>query len=98
MSEQPTKEQIKEFWEWCGLEYNDLYGAFIVSEGKDKAFIFRGDVDLNNLFTYAVPKLLSSGRDIDRIGKDLALALFWALWEARERDRSGKYRRRRKEE
>uniref|UniRef100_A0A6M3JNV7 Uncharacterized protein n=1 Tax=viral metagenome TaxID=1070528 RepID=A0A6M3JNV7_9ZZZZ len=72
VSEKPTNEQIKEFWEWCG---------FKVALGKlywypDKEFSPARrlpSVDLNNLFKYAVPKL--------NMPVIPALALFWAIWE-----------------
>ena len=59
----PTQEQIKKFWEWCGftdVNYNSL-GAI----GQKWSGRFGGvksgwqylDIDLNNLFKYAVPKL-----------------------------------------
>ena len=58
--EQPTKEQIKEFWEWCGFTLRcppekDAYGRGIWNypEGTYGNL----ELDLNNLFKYAVPKL-----------------------------------------
>jgi hypothetical protein len=70
--EQPTQEQIKEFWEWCGFKQ--------VENWKQKGFHYENTIkkpnwvapdeplieygisylpriDLNNLFKYAVPKL-----------------------------------------
>ena len=61
---EPTQEQVKEFWEWCGFEYKH---EEIVDASASKVFIttsyFNGvetqipDIDLNNLFKWAVPKL-----------------------------------------
>jgi len=81
---EPTKEQVKRFWEWCGLR-----------RGK------RGiNINLNNLFEYAVPKLryfsmhydsklkflvsVDGGEDIGVAVSENeipALALFWGIWE-----------------
>ena len=53
---QPTREQIKEFWEWCGLvSFKDRLG--VVYEYDRKLHKSPPDLDLNNLFKYAVPKL-----------------------------------------
>ncbi len=63
----PTEEQIKEFWEWCGLEYEatklnghpawSIYG----DERKwcETHYIeeMGKSINLNNLFKYAIPKL-----------------------------------------
>lgn len=67
MSKQPTQEKIKEFWEWCGFHYQkltDLEPRYR-HEGNLRWVYPTGDVgvlpplDLNNLFRYAVPKLLN---------------------------------------
>jgi len=58
----PTQEQIKEFWEWCGL-YKDLATDGERHWFKDEEIVSpvdnNGDptIDLNNLFEWAVPKL-----------------------------------------
>ena len=64
---EPTQEQIKEFWEWCGIkeiiskalwryerykETNHWWGAPNGRKYKELP-----PLDLNNLFEYAVPKL-----------------------------------------
>ena len=48
---EPTEEQIKEFWEWCGQkrENRSEYGRL-----PDWGY---PPIDLNNLFKWAVPKL-----------------------------------------
>ena len=61
---EPTQEQIKEFWEWCGFTYRH---AEIVDASACKIFItssyFNGietqipDANLNNLFEYAIPQI-----------------------------------------
>ncbi len=55
-NKEPTLEQIREFWEWCGLEVKSVF-ASVHFWGTDKD----GDgclllLDLNNLFLWAVPK------------------------------------------
>lgn len=97
MSE-PTQEQIKEFWEWCGFRYKESDGPLAcyweTSNGRTWGYKLPR-VDLNNLFKYAVPKLdqsryykaLSSIFYYDAIKDDPALALFWALWAVMTRDK-----------
>lgn len=70
---EPTQEQQERFWEWCGWYWWEdgqsyTYGASEVSRDLP-------DIDLNNLFKYAVPKLYQFGllecsfhRDIDMFG------------------------------
>ncbi len=50
----PTDEQVKEFWEWCGLHKDGHF--WHTSEGKQLSEETPG-IDTNNLFEYAVPKL-----------------------------------------
>ena len=65
MSE-PTEEQIKELWEWCGFTCTgDPKGETWHHPdwelcGKDWWNI--PHLDLNNLFKYAVPKLTENGK------------------------------------
>jgi len=60
---EPTQEQIKEFWEWCGFEFiktSTKWGAYTGSYWISPCgpiHTFLPDIDLNNLFKYAVPKL-----------------------------------------
>ena len=59
-SKEPTEAQIKEFWEWCGLQLFDHPRIGLVWLNIDKSLTFLGDklpIDLNNLFRYAVPRL-----------------------------------------
>ena len=62
MSE-PTEEQIKELWEWCGwmIPTSPYYHR---PDGRQVKSI--PSVDLHNLFQWAVPKL----------GEDLEIELF----------------------
>ncbi len=60
---EPTQEQIKEFWEWCGFEevqYLDKRGKVCGTHWAHPLAIGGGSgslpvLDLNNLFKYAVP-------------------------------------------
>ena len=57
----PTEEEIKELWEWCGfkpryVENSTQIGRWIKPDGGWRFFL--PDIDLNNLFKYAVPKLI----------------------------------------
>ena len=63
-----TRERIQKFWEWCGLSkrggywWYDSSGKHLTSEVPP--------IDLNNLFKYAVPKLL------EREGCEVALTKY----------------------
>jgi len=57
---EPTREQLREFWEWCGFELvaGVAVPYWLYPDGRP---ITRSDdvprLDLNNLFKWAVPKL-----------------------------------------
>ena len=54
----PTKEQITEFWEWCGftdINGHPQFGFTGRKSGSDKYSNL--NIGLNSLFRYAVPKL-----------------------------------------
>ena len=56
---QPTEEQIKEFWEWCGLQQN-YHGWYKpcpdrVNEPDYYLGLDAPKIDFNNLFKWAVP-------------------------------------------
>ena len=70
---EPTQEQIKEFWEWCGLKQvcspeRDSYKRGIW-EDLDCMRIDTPLIDLKNLFKWAVPKLppFEAGNGIDAV-------------------------------
>ena len=54
---EPTKEQIKEFWEWCGFKdtFEGDTGAYYWKAPNGDAGVDLPPIDLNNLFKYAVP-------------------------------------------
>ena len=56
---EPTKEQLKEFWEWCGLTHKRNKDGTLIWYDLGGHFIAFGYIllDLNNLFKYAVPKI-----------------------------------------
>ena len=115
INEQPTQEQIREFWEKFGFRFcqpveggavDVLYpdGSLCLSPSK----IAIPPIDLNTLFKYAVPKLFEQDVDLKLYSEDEywfcyilkrftnkiihytigyldpTLALFWALWQAKE--------------
>lgn len=100
----PTREQIREFWEWCGfrdVHYNSLGAIGQKWSGRYPKEEWRYlDIDLNNLFKYAVPIAHNKLGDealydlmimwIRNVifGKDPALALFWAIWEVIKNDKN----------
>jgi len=67
---EPTEEQIKRFWEWCGFRHitakycklcKRWEGEYWLKERIGRR-IYRPELlvlDLNNLFKYAVPKIES---------------------------------------
>ncbi len=65
----PTDEQIKEFWAWCGFKYGKGLNCNtlepITGWWFNKEYMSPKNlppIDLNNLFKYAVPKLLGGDR------------------------------------
>ena len=60
MENKSTQEQIKEFAEWCGFTDIRIFGGRPGWDGTSPDGEFRAvEIDLNNLFRYAVPKLTS---------------------------------------
>lgn len=58
---EPTKEQIRKFWEWIGWEFSPdgLYYR-VNSNASGWGYVSQlPPTDLNNIFRYAVPKLLN---------------------------------------
>lgn len=56
--DKPTEQQIKEFWEWCGFSLiaGNECDEWRFPDGQD--YWNLPDIDLNNLFEYAVPIVL----------------------------------------
>ena len=65
---EPTQEQIKEFWEWCGLKGKWAEG------GKYLKF---PRLNLTNLFKYAVPLILE---ELKRLGVVIPLIELFTRW------------------
>jgi hypothetical protein len=69
----PTDEQVKKFWvEWCGfekIEYLDTSGNVCGIHYTHPLAVGGGsggypELDLKNLFKYAVPKLFDNGYEL----------------------------------
>ena len=62
MKLKPTNNELKRFWKWCGLWYEQPYWLSESCQEGECAFYgeyykeLLGSVTLNNLFKYAVPK------------------------------------------
>ncbi|KKK62670.1 hypothetical protein LCGC14_3002040 [marine sediment metagenome] len=75
----PTKEQIKELWEWCGFKLVDNSDYLLAECPIDYPLGFHLPlIDLNNLFKYAVP----------RLQPDHEVVLRWSSVEVRDGDRN----------
>ena len=99
----PTQEQIRTLWEWCGWKRipfgkhnfhyeRDEKAMDWLAPDSDRSSTHLPDLDLNNLFKWAVPKVDEHGAGACEwvLGrfcqavyehKDLDLALFWAIWK-----------------
>lgn len=64
-NKEPTNEQLKGCWEWCGFKY-DHWGddLFIIPPDKSEPLPEPPNLDLNNLYKYAIPKLKELGYGI----------------------------------
>ena len=83
----PTEEQIKEFWEWCGLQPPkcDIPNHMVVPPFWHCRPV---ELDLNNLFKYAVPKavdIICSKNKLNRWNGYEGLFSFW-MWQIRNPD------------
>ena len=56
MMKEPTEAQIKEFWEWCGFKFTG--GDWCYAPDRMHHLRRPPTIDLNNLFKYAVPRLM----------------------------------------
>lgn len=56
---QPTDEQIRKFWEWCGFDYVGGYTIEWIAPDTTLTFDALPAIDLNNVFKWAVPKLFT---------------------------------------
>ena len=84
-TKQPTQGQIKEFWEWCGCKLvngHDYYYWLFLDRSTIKGAA-EPDIDLNNLFKYAVPLIIQHILKVYRPkwNKDSALSYIFDLWD-----------------
>ena len=93
----PTEAQIKEFWEWCGIRYEPDEDEFkVIFPDSQPWYNFGHDwkmdeieppVDLNNLFKYAVPKVLNlTGIDFAGSNEDFdswICRVWYGIWTNR---------------
>lgn len=72
---QPTKDQVRKLWEWCGLSHK-VFPVVFGPEGSPNTGWYVGDkyigpmqpyLDLNNLFRYAVPKVNKQGYAVETL-------------------------------
>lgn len=87
----PTEEQVKEFWEWCGFEHipakycescKRWEGEYWIKKGIGRRF-HRPEllvIDLNNLFVWAVPKAVKAIGDTSQRTDEEAMTLLFSLW------------------
>lgn len=66
----PTKGEVREFWEWCGLKFVQcdcvnpgLYNHSHVEDSNGYIIGKLPPIDLNSLFKYAIPKM-AKGHEI----------------------------------
>ena len=53
---EPRQEQIKEFWEWCGIDIEKFVDGVPLERIGEGRYLAH-PIDLNNLFKYAMPKV-----------------------------------------
>lgn len=74
----PTNEQVRTFWEWCGVHPEKVYEQPCFQQGA--YHLKYPKVNPNNLFKWAVPKLQEEGY---RINLDLQNDIEngeWRVW------------------
>ena len=68
----PTEKQIKRFWEWCGFNFAGDEGYVGFPNGTLHPIGDTPPVDLNNLFKYAVPKLMKTNQWVGMISTQMS--------------------------
>jgi len=92
----PTKEQVREFWQWIGWEFSKD-GRYYRLNPKASGWgvvKYLPPLDLNNLFKYGLPKVreilganeLSNKlqgwiNDVIQCGLDPSSSLFWIIYK-----------------
>jgi len=84
MPKQIKQEELQEFWEWCGLTFlrdRDRTLSWYDSEENFVDFGFP-DIDLNNLFKYAMPKTVEKlqGTEPLHFSPETALRALFSHW------------------
>ena len=90
----PTEEQIKKFWEWCGFKY-DHWGDdnFIIYPDDKVPRAVQPLIDLNNLFKYAVPKVLKEHSIIETYSFGTSRGIYYSetcIWDGDDEQLKGK--------
>ncbi len=100
--DKPTESETKELWEWCGRK-NVIFVDGLCMHDNSKGHRTWLHLDLNNLFKYAVPKVIAilMGRwnTSERMAYEMlfekwlakgfdALALFWVLYPVLKEERN----------
>jgi len=81
MDREPTKEEIREFWEWCGLTlipHTDRYSSGTqnwIEYQYGGTRVDKPELDLTNLFRYAVPALN------EKLDRHIQLTQVMSGWE-----------------
>ncbi len=88
-TKQPTQEQIKEFWEWCGFrskettnKYHEPITVLLEPPYFDSLIVGEPKIDLSNLFKYAVPLVIKrlESRFDDKTNLGRGLELLFQKW------------------
>ena len=86
---EPTQEQIKKLWEWCGFREECVERAARVDCGQTLRVVFCPDdsviedylpLDLTNLFKWAVPQVVRKLADTDLSSDEEAMSKLFELW------------------
>ena len=77
----PTQEQMKVVWEWCGFEYREGWvRPWVYPLSLNHLHGNMPKINLNNLFKYAVPiaiKIIMAEQECD---EELAYAILFKKW------------------
>ncbi|MDD4876744.1 MAG: hypothetical protein PHQ86_06435 [Dehalococcoidales bacterium] len=60
---EPTKEQIKEFWRWCGFKHIGIDEMGVFGQFPNHGPGLDLHLNLNNLFEYAVPEVMERNQN-----------------------------------
>ncbi len=79
----PIDEQVKGFWERCGLKhiYQGTNGRWYYYEHQGGVNIPVPPIDLNSLFEYAVPLAVKAIMADQECDEELAYAILFKKWQ-----------------